>query len=63
MGRARPGRGFGVSLDDEPEIPAEPPPRDEGIEVHDQPMGVPDDLDPEDAPLPGIPEAEPPSSG
>jgi hypothetical protein len=36
---------------------------DEQTEVDDQPLGVPEDLDPEDAPLPGIPEAEPPSSG
>ncbi len=52
-----------MSLDDEPEIPKEPPPRDDGIEVHDQPLGVPDDLDIEDAPSPGLPEAEPPNSG
>ena len=32
-------------------------------EVHDQPLGVPEDLEPEDAPLPGMPEKEPPSSG
>ena len=47
----------------EEDIPSEPPPRDEGTEVHDQPLGAPADLDPEDAPLPGLPEAEPPSSG
>ena len=35
----------------------------ETTEVDDQPLGVPEELDPEDAPLPGIPEAEPPSSG
>ena len=52
-----------MSLDHEPEIPDELPPRDEDVEVHDQPLGVPDDLDPDDAPLPGIPEAEPPASG
>ncbi|MEJ7891504.1 MAG: hypothetical protein WKF94_02555 [Solirubrobacteraceae bacterium] len=53
-----------MSLDDEPEIPAERPPAGGGgTEVDDQPLGAPDDLDPEDAPLPGIPEAEPPSSG
>ena len=47
---------------DEPEIPATPPPPDGGeSEVDDQPLGVPDDLDPEDAPLPGIPESEPPA--
>jgi len=50
---------------DPDDIPDEVPPIDggEGTEVHDQPLGAPDDLDPEDAPLPGIPEAEPPSSG
>lgn len=52
-----------MSLDDDPEIPDEPPPPDDGIEVHDQPLGVPDDLDPDDAPSPGLPEAEPPNSG
>lgn len=52
-----------MSLDDDPPIPDEPPPRDEGIEVHDQPLGVPDDLEVEDAPSPGLPEAEPPNSG
>jgi hypothetical protein len=32
-------------------------------EVDDQPLGVPEELDEEDAPLPGVPEAEPPNSG
>jgi hypothetical protein len=52
-----------MSLQDEPEIPDAPP--DEGgeePEVRDQPLGVPDDMDPEDAPLPGLPEAEPPAA-
>jgi hypothetical protein len=52
-----------MSLDDDPEIPEETPPAEGGTEVHDQPLGAPADLDPEDAPLPGIPEAEPPASG
>jgi len=56
--------GYPMSTDPD-DIPDEAPPIDggEGTEVHDQPLGAPDDLDPEDAPLPGIPEAEPPSSG
>ena len=29
-------------------------------EIDDQPLGVPDDLDHDDAPLPGLPESEPP---
>jgi hypothetical protein len=32
-------------------------------EVDDQPLGVPDELDEPDAPLPGLPENEPPNSG
>ena len=52
-----------MSLQDEPEIPSAPPAPDEGTEVDDQPLGAPHDLDPEDAPLPGLPEAEPPNSG
>ena len=49
----------------EEDIPDEPPPAEggEGTEVGDQPLGAPAELDPEDAPLPGLPEAEPPSSG
>lgn len=43
--------------------PLDPPDEGGGSEVPDQPLGVPADLDPEDAPLPGIPEAEPPNSG
>ena len=41
-------------MSDDPEI------ADDETEVPDQPLGVPDDLDPDDAPLPGLPEAEPP---
>jgi hypothetical protein len=52
-----------MSTDPE-DIPDEiPDDRDGGSEVHDQPLGAPADLDAEDAPLPGIPESEPPSSG
>ena len=38
---------------------------DEGAttEIPDQPLGVPDDMDAEDAPLPGVPEKEPPQDG
>jgi hypothetical protein len=43
-----------------PEDP--PPPEDPSPEVPDQPLGPPADLDEEDAPLPGIPEKEPPAS-
>jgi hypothetical protein len=32
-------------------------------EVEDQPLGVPEELEPEEAPLPGVPEKEPPNSG
>ena len=40
-----------------------PPPAEDGTpETHDQPLGPPADLDPEDAPLPGIPENEPPQA-
>jgi len=46
-----------------PDIPASRPPAEEGIEVEDQPLGVPDDADPGEAPLPGVPEKEPPAAG
>ncbi len=48
---------------EDPEIPAEAP--DPGAiepEVEDQPLGPPADLDEEDAPLPGLPESEPPAA-
>ena len=48
---------------DDPEIPATPPPADDGIEVEDHPLGVPEGSDPGEAPLPGVPEKEPPVSG
>ena len=48
----------------EEDIPEERPPAEGGTtEVDDQPLGAPDDLDAEDAPSPGLPEKEPPSSG
>jgi len=47
----------------EPDLPDDPPPPADGEpEVDDQPLGVPDDLDPADAPLPGLPESEPPQA-
>jgi hypothetical protein len=48
---------------DEPDVPDDPPPAGDGApEIDDQPLGVPDDLDPGDAPLPGLPESEPPQA-
>ena len=48
---------------DDPDIPAEPPPPDDGSpEVDDQPLGPPADLPEEEAPLPGLPEREPPAA-
>jgi hypothetical protein len=48
---------------DDPDIPADPPPAESGEpEIHDQPLGVPDDLDEDEAPLPGFPESEPPQA-
>jgi hypothetical protein len=48
---------------EDPDIPESPPPPDEGEpEIDDQPLGVPDDIDPADAPLPGLPESEPPQA-
>ena len=48
---------------DDPDIPDEPPPAEDGTpEVEDQPLGPPAELDPEKAPLPGIPENEPPAA-
>ena len=48
---------------DDPDIPDTPPSAEDGEpETHDQPLGPPADLDPEDAPLPGVPEAEPPAA-
>jgi hypothetical protein len=48
---------------EDPEIPSNPPDPDASDpEVADQPLGPPADLDEDDAPLPGIPEKEPPAS-
>lgn len=50
---------------DDPEIPDEYPSA-EGAEpeLDDQPLGPPADADPDEAPLPGIPDGrEPPSAG
>ena len=51
-------------MSDDPEIP-DAPPGDAGgeSEVDDQPLGAPEDMEPEEAPLPGLPEAEPPNAG
>jgi hypothetical protein len=47
----------------DPDVPGERPPPDDGApEIDDQPLGVPDDLDADDAPLPGFPESEPPAA-
>jgi hypothetical protein len=47
----------------DPDIPdAPPPPADGRPEIEDQPLGAPASADPDDAPLPGIPEKEPPAS-
>ena len=47
----------------EEDVPEDPPEADAVTpEVPDQPMGPPADLDEEDAPLPGVPEKEPPAS-
>jgi hypothetical protein len=48
---------------DDPDIPDEPPPTEDGSpEVDDQPLGPPAELPEEDAPLPGLPEREPPQA-
>ena len=48
---------------DDADVPDEPPPAGDGEpEIDDQPLGVPDDLDPGEAPLPGLPESEPPQA-
>ena len=69
MGCARGAAGRPLSVDetpitpDDPDIPGAPPAADEGEpETHDQPLGVPAELDPDDAPLPGLPETEPPQA-
>jgi len=48
---------------EDPDIPDAPPLPAEGEpEIDDQPLGVPDGLDPDDAPQPGLPESEPPQA-
>ena len=48
---------------DDPDVPADPPPAEQGEpEIDDQPLGVPEDLDEDEAPLPGFPESEPPAA-
>jgi hypothetical protein len=48
---------------DEPDVPPAPPaPGDGDPEVPDQPLGPPAELPEEDAPLPGLPESEPPAT-
>jgi len=48
----------------DPDIPSEPPPAGASDpEIPDQPLGVPREADPDDAPLPGVPEKEPPAAG
>ena len=48
---------------EDPDIPDEPPPAEDGApEADDQPLGPAGRLDPEDAPLPGVPENEPPQA-
>ena len=48
---------------DDPDVPGEAPDA-EAVqpEVPDQPLGPPADLDGDDAPLPGLPENEPPQA-
>jgi hypothetical protein len=46
------------------DVPDGAPPADAGEpEIHDQPLGVPEDADADEAPLPGFPESEPPQGG
>ena len=48
---------------EDPDIPDAPPPAGGGEpELHDEPMGPPSELEPDDAPLPGLPESEPPAA-
>ena len=48
---------------EDPDVPGDPPPAESGDpEIDDQPLGVPGDLDPDDAPLPGLPQSEPPQA-
>jgi hypothetical protein len=48
---------------EDPDVPEAPPAPDDGTpEIHDQPLGPPADLDEDEAPLPGLPEREPPQA-
>jgi hypothetical protein len=48
---------------EDPDVPETPPDAGDGTpEIDDQPLGVPAELDPDDAPLPGLPEREPPQA-
>ena len=48
---------------EDPEIPADPPPAEDGSpEADDQPLGPPADMDKDEAPLPGLPQNEPPQA-
>jgi len=47
---------------EDPDVPDDPPAADDGgPEAPDQPLGPPAELPEEDAPLPGLPESEPPA--
>ena len=55
-----------MTFESEPKGPDELDDRGAEPEVHDQPMGVPADADPDEAGLPGIPDpekGEPPTDG
>jgi hypothetical protein len=48
---------------EDPDVPGETPDADAvEPEIDDQPLGPPADLDEDDAPLPGLPEREPPAA-
>ena len=48
---------------EDPDVPEDPPGAGDGEpEIDDQPLGPPADLPEEDAPLPGLPESEPPQA-
>jgi Transition state regulatory protein AbrB len=61
-GRRAPMRETPITPDD-PDIPDSPPPAEDGSpEADDQPLGPPAELDPDEAPLPGLPVREPPAA-
>jgi hypothetical protein len=48
---------------EDPAVPDIPPASGDGEpEIDDQPLGPPAELDEDDAPLPGLPQAEPPQA-